>query len=318
MRVCVCMFACVSVCVLLPENVLVSCAFVCPCWVVLWLKNLLFAQSFDGVGKANSLLLCCRFTFDRSQRKYHWIFICLWIFIHVADEAKKKHPKCSLLSEWNTLHAAPVSTLFTLDQSSCIICSTSKQSDMPDDSAYAQVQAPCKSGSTLYCWIWRGISFFFLSHPSDITGCLCLFSILHHLWHLYRNNTTPSSTQCVENIQFGSSEKRGFFSFFDHLAQQVQEADVEEKKTHILSSCLKRFINELNMSERNLFSLPSCPHPTPSSRHVLGKTPRQWFKLNGVCQTCQLIKWGFALSMHFSVTALFHWRSQLSTPSYSQ
>lgn len=46
-----------------------------------------------------------------------------------------------------------------------------------------------------------------------------------------------------------------------------------------------------------------CP---PFSRHVLGKTPRQWFKLNGVCQTCQLIKRGFALSMHFSVTALSH------------
>lgn len=73
-------------------------------------------------------------------------------------------------------------------------------------------------------------------------------------------------------------------------------------------------------SSTTLFHYPPDPHshPIPSACHILAKTPRQWFKLNGVCQTCQLIKWGFALSMHFSVTALFHRRSQLSTPSYSQ
>lgn len=182
------------------------------------------------VGKANSfLLLCWHFTFDRSQRKYHWIFICFWIFIYVAAKAKKKHHKCSSLSDRNALHTAPVSTLFALDQSCCIICGTSKQNDMSGYStiAYAQVQVPRKSCSTFYCRIWMGSSFLI---PSQRYYCMlvfvCLFSIPHHLRHPYLNNTTPSSTQCVENIQLGSSEKTSgvfffSFSFFDHSAQQV-------------------------------------------------------------------------------------------------
>lgn len=176
-----------------------------------------------------------------------------------------------------------------------------------------------KSCSTFYCRIWMGSSFLI---PSQRYYCMlvfvCLFSIPHHLRHPYLNNTTPSSTQCVENIQLGSSEKTSGFFFFLFFFWSFGSTSVrgrrggEKKNPHILSSCLERFINELDVPARNLFFLP------PFSRHVLGKTPRQWFKLNGVCQTCQLIKRGFALSMHFSVTALFHRRSQLSTPSHSQ
>lgn len=146
---------------------------------------------------------------------------------------------------------------------------------------------------------------------------VCLSSILHHLWHLYLNNTTFFDTVCGKHSVGKFRKKHSSFLLWS-LGSTSVRGRRGGGKTHILPSCLKRFINQLNVSEHNLFSLPSHLHPNPSSCHVLGKTPRQWFKLNGVCQTCQLIKWGFALSMHFSVTALFHRRSQLSTPSYSQ
>lgn len=114
-----------------------------------------------------------------------------------------------------------------------------------------------------------------ISYPVSVIlldARVCLFSIPHHLRHPYLNNTTPSSTPCVENIQLGSSEKiSGFFFPFLFLISRLNKCERQtwrrKKKTpHILSSCLERFINELDVPAHNLFFF--CPpfHVTYSAR----------------------------------------------------
>lgn len=256
-------------CAALGENVLVSCTFVCPwVWVGLWLKNLLFAQSSDVVGKANSsLLLCCHFTFDRSQRKYHWIFIHLWIFTHAADKAKKETSQmffalrlkyCTALHCQNCSHSIQAVVLFAVLQTKWHV---RMLLHMHKYKRHASLAALLTVG-------FEGASHFFFI-PSQrcywMLAFVC-FPILHHLRHPYLNSTTPSSTECGEKTQLGSSDF--FFTSFLITGLNKCTRQTRRRKTHILSSCLTHFLNERNVPEHNLFSLSSYPHPPLLTSHT--------------------------------------------------
>lgn len=124
------------------------------------------------------------------------------------------------------------------------------------------------------------------------------------IWGMRLNNATPSprGAMCTKHsVRSAEILNCQFLRSASSTSGWGRHGGGKKKTPPRPSFRLKRFINELNVSAQNLFS-----------HHALSKTSRKWFMLNGVCQICQLIKWSFALSIHFSVTA-FHWVLQLST-----